>query len=93
MREGEGEKGEGEGKGGGRERVYVGCEIYAPCYVWFLTDLLFFSGSDGLVKIWTVRTNECVATLDQHTEKVHCACMQISICAKGISYINLGGGC
>ena len=29
------------------------------------------SGSDGLVKIWTVRTNECVTTLDQHTEKVH----------------------
>jgi hypothetical protein len=28
------------------------------------------SGSDGLVKIWNVRTNECVTTLDQHTEKV-----------------------
>ena len=28
------------------------------------------SGSDGLVKVWTIKTNECVATLDQHTEKV-----------------------
>ena len=30
------------------------------------------SGSDGLVKVWTIRTNECVATLDRHTEKVTC---------------------
>ncbi len=29
-----------------------------------------FSGSDGLVKVWTIRTNECVSTLDEHTEKV-----------------------
>ena len=28
------------------------------------------SGSDGLVKLWNIRTNECVVTLDQHTEKV-----------------------
>ena len=28
------------------------------------------SGSDGLVKIWTIKTNECVSTLDEHTEKV-----------------------
>ena len=30
------------------------------------------SGSDGLVKVWTIRTNECVVTLDRHTEKVSC---------------------
>ena len=28
------------------------------------------SGSDGLVKVWTIKSNECVATLDKHTEKV-----------------------
>lgn len=28
------------------------------------------SGSDGLVKLWTIKTNECVATLDEHVEKV-----------------------
>lgn len=28
------------------------------------------SGSDGLVKLWTIKTNECVATLDEHTEKI-----------------------
>ena len=22
------------------------------------------------MKVWTIKTNECVATLDQHTEKV-----------------------
>ena len=31
---------------------------------------LVSSGGDGLVKLWTVRTNECVATMDGHTEKV-----------------------
>ncbi|CAE6462884.1 unnamed protein product [Rhizoctonia solani] len=28
------------------------------------------AGSDGLVKLWTVRTEECVATLDAHEDKV-----------------------
>lgn len=29
-----------------------------------------FSGSDGLVKLWTIKTNECVKTLDAHQDKV-----------------------
>ena len=29
-----------------------------------------FSGADGLVKLWTVKTNECVATYDNHEDKV-----------------------
>lgn len=28
------------------------------------------SGADGLVKLWTVKTNECVATYDHHEDKV-----------------------
>lgn len=28
------------------------------------------SGADGLVKLWTIRTNECEATMDGHTNKV-----------------------
>ncbi|KAG8688034.1 U3 small nucleolar RNA-associated protein 13, partial [Ceratobasidium sp. 423] len=28
------------------------------------------AGSDGLVKLWTIRTEECVATLDAHEDKV-----------------------
>lgn len=28
------------------------------------------SGSDGLIKLWTIKTNECVETFDQHTDKV-----------------------
>lgn len=27
-------------------------------------------GADGLVKLWTVNTNECIATYDQHEDKV-----------------------
>lgn len=28
------------------------------------------SGADGLIKLWTIRTNECEATLDGHVHKV-----------------------
>jgi U3 small nucleolar RNA-associated protein 13 len=28
------------------------------------------SGADGLIKLWTIRTNECEATLDGHVDKV-----------------------
>jgi len=31
---------------------------------------LVSSGSDGLVKIWSVRTEECVTTMDNHEDKV-----------------------
>ena len=31
---------------------------------------LISSGSDGLVKLWNCKSNECVATLDNHTEKI-----------------------
>lgn len=30
----------------------------------------FSSGSDGLLKLWTIKTNECVATLDEHSDKL-----------------------
>jgi len=28
------------------------------------------SGSDGLIKLWTIHTNECESTMDGHTDKV-----------------------
>jgi U3 small nucleolar RNA-associated protein 13 len=31
---------------------------------------LVSSGADGLIKLWTIRTNECEATLDGHSHKV-----------------------
>ncbi|KAI2666592.1 Transducin beta-like protein 3 [Labeo rohita] len=31
---------------------------------------LVSSGSDGLVKLWTIKTNECVKTFDAHQDKV-----------------------
>ena len=36
----------------------------------YLTSLIIFLGADGLVKLWTVSTNECIATYDQHEDKV-----------------------
>lgn len=32
--------------------------------------LICFLGADGLVKLWTVKTQECLATYDQHEDKV-----------------------
>ena len=29
-----------------------------------------FSGSDGLLKLWTIKTSECVKTLDAHEARV-----------------------
>lgn len=31
---------------------------------------LLSSGADGLVKLWTIRTNECVSTFDEHEDRV-----------------------
>jgi WD40 repeat protein len=31
-------------------------------------------GSDGLVKLWTIKTNECIATYDKHDGKVRYHC-------------------
>ena len=31
---------------------------------------VYFSGSDGLLKLWTVKSNECVKTYDEHEDKV-----------------------
>lgn len=31
---------------------------------------LVSSGSDGLIKLWTIKTGECVNTFDNHTEKI-----------------------
>jgi len=28
------------------------------------------SGSDGLLKLWNIKSNECVATFDNHEDKV-----------------------
>lgn len=36
----------------------------------FTVSLLSCSGSDGLVKLWTIKTNECVKTFDAHQDKV-----------------------
>lgn len=35
-----------------------------------LKSMTISPGADGLVKLWTVKTNECIATYDQHEDKV-----------------------
>lgn len=32
--------------------------------------LICVSGADGLVKLWTVKSNDCIATYDHHEDKV-----------------------
>ena len=37
----------------------------------FLSGLqLISSGSDGLIKLWTIKTNECESTMDGHDDKI-----------------------
>lgn len=54
--------------GWGRARM-----VY-PVISWDCVFVLFFSssksGSDGLLKLWTIKTNECVKTLDGHEDKI-----------------------
>ena len=38
---------------------------FIPKYV-----VLIPSDSDGLIKLWTIKTSECVKTLDEHADKV-----------------------
>ena len=41
-------------------------------YIFGNETCLFFvrSGSDGLLKLWTIKNNECVKTFDEHKDKV-----------------------
>ncbi|CAA6673787.1 unnamed protein product [Spirodela intermedia] len=53
--------------------VTRGCSLFhAVTDHLFLQQIFFFSpcGADGLLKLWTVKTSECVATYDQHESKV-----------------------
>lgn len=43
---------------------------YDICLTFSNQNHFFFIGADGLVKLWTVKTNECIATYDQHEDKV-----------------------
>lgn len=36
----------------------------------YALTILSFSGADGLLKLWMVKTDECIATYDQHENKV-----------------------
>uniref|UniRef100_A0A2K6FPT8 Transducin beta like 3 n=1 Tax=Propithecus coquereli TaxID=379532 RepID=A0A2K6FPT8_PROCO len=40
---------------------------------------LLSSGSDGLVKLWTIKNNECVRTLDAHEDKVWAGWMTVPL--------------
>lgn len=40
-----------------------------------LIIVFFLSGSDGLVKLWTIKSSECVRTFDEHDAKVWALCV------------------
>ena len=45
-------------------------EIHAARSMLFDFQFSSHSGSEGLLKLWTIRSNECVKTCDQHLDKV-----------------------
>ena len=45
---------------------FKGVYIARTCF----PDVMIFSGSDGLIKLWTIKSNECVKTLDDHEDKI-----------------------
>ena len=51
---------------------------------------LVSSASDGLVKIWNVRNEECITTLDNHEDKVRWICVAIMHDEHNICQIGLG---
>lgn len=60
-----------------RGMQFVSCGMKLSWLWLFLFILIAFvinstcvSGADGLVKLWTVKSNECVATYDHHEDKV-----------------------
>ncbi len=36
---------------------------------------LISTGSDGLVKLWSIKSNECVGTFDEHDDKLWALCV------------------
>lgn len=36
-------------------------------------------GSDGLVKLWALKSSDDLATMDGHEDKVRSACLKISL--------------
>ncbi|KAK7588272.1 hypothetical protein V9T40_005517 [Parthenolecanium corni] len=53
-------------------------DLIATGHDFFVLNCAFFNngtqivscGNDGLVKVWTIKNNECVSTLDKHASKV-----------------------
>ena len=36
---------------------------------------LISTGSDGLIKLWSIKSNECVGTFDEHDDKLWALCV------------------
>lgn len=51
---------------------------------------LVTSSSDGLVKLWNIRDEECVKTLDNHEDKV--SCVSVQICSEELTELDMGFG-
>ncbi|KAE8707862.1 hypothetical protein F3Y22_tig00110372pilonHSYRG00187 [Hibiscus syriacus] len=50
--------------------VCSGSQDRTACHFGDIKHVIHHSGADGLVKLWTIKTNECIATYDQHEDKV-----------------------
>lgn len=46
------------------------CWVILCVLKWFYMYVWLSSGSEGLLKLWTIKTNECIKTFDQHLDKV-----------------------
>ena len=44
------------------------------------------SASDGLLKLWNVRTEECIATMDNHEDKVSSLNPSVT-CCQGVDWL------
>lgn len=50
--------------------LFLSMNVHTSSRPHVLSLCCVLSGSDGLVKLWTIKTNECVKTLDAHQDKV-----------------------
>jgi len=45
------------------------------------------AGADGLLKLWSVRSGECVATFDEHADKVRATGCSIMLLADVMQHV------
>lgn len=54
----------------GKESMFTNWSHFPSFVVIYVLTCVLYLDADGLVKLWMVKTNECIATYDQHEDKV-----------------------